>query len=69
MLIRINQDKPGSLLETHIWVVVGYNSNRLDEPVFLAGPKIMQTEFDIHHRLMSCDLYFTLILQIKIADR
>ena len=30
--------------------------NRLDEPVFKAGPKpmAMLTEFDIHHRLESC---------------
>ena len=28
--------------------------NRLDEPVFMAVSKPMQTEFDIHHRLESC---------------
>ena len=28
--------------------------NRLDEPVFMAVSKPMQTEFGIHHRLESC---------------
>ena len=28
--------------------------NRLDEPVFMAGPKPLLTEFGIHHRLESC---------------
>ena len=28
--------------------------NRLYEPIFMAGPKPMQTEFGIHHRLNSC---------------
>ena len=28
--------------------------NRLDEPIFMAGPKPMRTEFDIHQRLESC---------------
>ena len=56
--IRTNQDKPystvkGSQLETHIQVV-GYRLNRLDEPVLMAVPKHMQTEFGIHHRLESC---------------
>ena len=34
--------------------VVGYRLNRLDEPVFMAVPKPMLTEFGIHHRLESC---------------
>ena len=34
---------------------MGYHLNRLDEPVFMAGPKPMQTEFGIHYRLESCD--------------
>ena len=38
-------------------MVVGYRLNRLDEPVLMAVPKPMQTEFDIHHRLVSCGLY------------
>ena len=29
---------------------MGYRLNRLDELVFMAGPKSMQTEFGIHHR-------------------
>ena len=33
---------------------MGYRLNRLDESVFMAGPKPMQTEFAIHHRLESC---------------
>ena len=33
---------------------MGYRLNRLDEPVFMAGPKPMRTEFGIHHRLESC---------------
>ena len=36
-----------------IWVV-GYRLNRLDEPVFMAVPKSILTEFDIHYRLESC---------------
>ena len=34
---------------------MGYRLNRLDEPVFMAGPKPTQTEFGIHHRLESCE--------------
>ena len=33
---------------------MGYRLNRLDEPVFMAVSKPMQTEFGIHHRLESC---------------
>ena len=33
---------------------MGHCLNRLDEPVFMAGPKSMLTEFGIHHRLESC---------------
>ena len=33
---------------------MGYRLNRLDEPVFMAVPKIMLTEFGIHYRLESC---------------
>ena len=35
---------------------MGYYLNRLDEPVFMAGPKPMLTEIGIHYRLESCDL-------------
>ena len=34
----------GSQLDTQ-----GYRLNRLDGPVFMAGPKPMLTEFCIHH--------------------
>ena len=33
---------------------MGYRWNRLDVPVFMAGPKPMRTKFGIHHRLESC---------------
>ena len=33
---------------------MGYRLNRLDEPVFMAVPKPLQTEFGIHYRLESC---------------
>ena len=35
---------------------MGYRLNRLDEPVFMAVPKPMLTEFGIHYRLESCAL-------------
>ena len=34
---------------------MGYHFNRLDEPVFMAGPKPVQTKFGIPHRLESCE--------------
>ena len=34
---------------------MGYRLNRLDEPIFIAVPKPMLTEFGIHHRLESCE--------------
>ena len=33
---------------------MGYRLNRLDEPVFMSGPKPLLPEFGIHHRLESC---------------
>ena len=36
---------------------MGYRLNRLDEPVFMAVPKPMLTEFGIHYRLESCASY------------
>ena len=33
---------------------MGYRLNRLDEPIFMAGPKPMRTEFGIHQGLESC---------------
>ena len=35
-------------------LVVGYRLNRLDEPVFMAGPKPMRNAFGIHPSLESC---------------
>ena len=37
---------------------MGYRLNRLDEPVFMAVPKPMLTEFRIHYRLESCGPFF-----------
>ena len=34
---------------------MGYRWNRLDEPIFMAGPKPMRTEFGICQRLESCE--------------
>ena len=39
---------------------MGYSLNRLDEPVFMAGPKPMRTEFGIHQRLESCEPFLNL---------
>ena len=36
---------------------MGYRLNHLDEPVFMAVPKPMQTEFGIHSRSESCDIF------------
>ena len=36
---------------------MGYRLNRLDEPIFMAGPKPLRTEFGIHFRLESCGMY------------
>ena len=33
---------------------MGYHLNRLDEPIFMALPKPMLTEFSIHYILESC---------------
>ena len=35
---------------------MGYHLNRLDEPIFKARPKPMQTKFGIHQRLECCDV-------------
>ena len=34
---------------------MGYRLNRFDEPVFMAGPEPMRTEFGIHPRLERCE--------------
>ena len=36
---------------------MGYRLNCLDEPVFMAVPKPMLTEYGIHYRLESCEAY------------
>ena len=41
---------------------MGYRLNRLDEPVFMAVPKPMLTEFGIHYRLESCVSFSTFYL-------
>ena len=38
---------------------MGYHLNRPDEPVVMAGPKPMRTEFGIYHRLESCGKHYT----------
>ena len=43
---------------------MGYRLNRLDEPVFMAGPKPMRTESGIHLRLESCEVYKQCLLNI-----
>ena len=40
--------------------VVGNRLNRLDEPVFIAVSKPLLTEFGIHHRLESCEIFHLL---------
>ena len=33
---------------------MGYRLNRLDEPIFMAVPKTILTEFGIYYRLENC---------------
>ena len=42
---------------------MGYRLKRLDEPIFMAGPKPMRIEFGIHQRLESCALktFFSIV--------
>ena len=47
---------------------MGYRWNRRDEPIFMAGPKPMQTEFGIHRRLESCDTSFHLAKKLAAFD-
>ena len=35
---------------------MGYHWIRLDKSVLVAGPKALQTEFSIHHRLENCEV-------------
>ena len=52
------------MTDTHLQVVE-YCLNRLDELVFMAGPKPMLTEFGIHQILESCDTY---LQQLKLSS-
>ena len=45
---------------------MGYRWNRLDEPIFMAGPKPMRTEFGICQRLENCDPMRFAIAPIKL---
>ena len=49
---------------------MGYRLNRLDEPVFMAVPKPMLTEFGIHYRLESCGVnrYVNLVDDLKAVQ-
>ena len=44
---------------------MGYRLNRRDEPVFMAVPKPMLTEFGINHRLESCALLYAFYGSLK----
>ena len=43
--------------------------NRLNEPVLMAVPKPMQTEFDIHLRLESCEGEYVFESASSIRDQ
>ena len=51
---------------------MGYRLNCLDEPIFMAVPKLMLTEFGIHYRLESCvvflfeNLYYSKLIWMDI---
>ena len=47
---------------------MGYHLNCLDEPVLMAGPKSMQTEFGIPHKLESCELSTEAFSYIQVLD-
>ena len=51
--IKIAQDKPKEPKEKES-KIVSYCLNRLDEPILIAEPKPLLTEFNIQHRLDSC---------------
>ena len=44
---------------------MGYRLNRLDEAIFMAGPKPMRTEFGIRQRLESCVGFMSLAFVIN----
>ena len=43
---------------------MGYGFNRLDKSVFMAVPKAMLTEFDIHYRLESCEPFCPCLITV-----
>ena len=47
---------------------MGYRLNRLIEPVFIALPKLLLTEFGIHYRLESCESCFKGVVIILACD-
>ena len=47
---------------------MGYRLNRLDEPVFMAVPKPMLTEFSINYRLESCVSDMKLDLSWRLSE-
>ena len=47
---------------------MGYRLNRLDEPVFMAVPKPMLTEFGIHYILESCGIHCKTCLREKRVE-
>ena len=44
---------------------MGYCLNRLDEPIFMVGPKLMQSEFGIRQRLESCVPFWQAVTQVS----
>ena len=48
---------------------MGYRLNRLDEPVFMAVPKPLQTEFGIHYRLESCASKMQLFISKFVTEQ
>ena len=55
ILVYLNPQKREAGLT---FTYVEYRSKRLDEPVVMAVPKPMLTEFGIHNRLEGCDQFF-----------
>ena len=47
---------------------MGYRLNRLDQPVFMAVPKPMLTEFGIHYRLENCEVFIFPDVNQKVRD-
>ena len=45
---------------------MGYHFDRLDEPVFMEGPKPMLNHFGTHHRLESCLMQYQYYLGWRV---